>query len=81
MKRILRGMHNAHDTMVGNRTKRIVHNACSDMLFNAILMVRTEDAHVRIRFKTNAVPTINASHLPPIILKQSTQLSTIGYLL
>ena len=59
---------------------KIVHNACSVMLFSAMLMVIIAAEHVRIRLRTNAMPTTIANGVPPMILKQSTQFSTVGYL-
>jgi hypothetical protein len=80
MNRILRGIRKSHKHSVGNRMNNIVHNACSDMLFNATLMAMTEESHVKMRFKTNAIPTTIANGLPPMTRKQSTQLTTVGYI-
>jgi len=80
MNRILRGIHKSQEHSVGNRMNKIVHKACSEMLFSAMLIVMTEEAHVKMRFRTNAIPTTMASGLPPMIRKQSTQLRTVGYL-
>jgi hypothetical protein len=80
MNRILRGRHKSQEHSVGNKMKSMVHKACSDMLFKAMLMVITDEAQVRIRFRTNAVPTMMANGLPPMMRKQSTQLRTVGYL-
>jgi hypothetical protein len=80
MNRILRGIHKSKEHSVGNRMNKIVHSACSDILFNAMLIVITDEAQVKMRFKMNAIPTMMASGLPPMIRKQSTQLRTVGYL-
>ena len=79
MNFILLGKHNNQDTSVGKNMKSTVQRAFSDILLSATLMVKTDAEHVKMRFKTKAIPTTSAHHFPPIIRKQSTQLRTVGY--
>jgi hypothetical protein len=50
------------------------------MLFSAMLMVIMADEQPKIWLRTNPTPTTVAKGVPPMIRKQSTQLSTPGYL-
>jgi hypothetical protein len=80
MKFILRGRHKSHAATAETKTKIIVQVPCPVMLLRAMLVVSIEEAQPNIRFNTNAVPTMMASGFPPMIRKQSTQLSTVGNL-
>jgi hypothetical protein len=75
------GIHKTQETMVGININSIVHMACSEMLLRAMLMVMTADEHAKSWLSTKPRPTTVARGVPPIILKQSTQLNTEGYLL
>jgi hypothetical protein len=79
MKSIVRGRHKSHAATAETKTNIMVQVPCSVMLLRAMLVVRIDEAQPNIRFNTNAVPTMIASGFPPMIRKQSTQLSTVGY--
>ena len=80
MNFIFLGKHKIQDTRAGKNMNRTVQRACSDILFKATLIVRIDAEQIRIKFRTNAIPTTSAAHFPPMMRKQSTQLRTVGYL-
>ena len=75
------GIHRTQETIVGTRMNKMVHMACSEMLLSAMLIVITAEEQAKSWLSTKPMPTIVARGGPPMILKQSTQLKTEGYLL